>query len=213
MIDFTLYLNEFIMVIFAIFLAVLSPGPDFALVLKQSITHGKKTSIYTSIGIGLGISVHIIYTILGTGLIISKSIILFNIIKFLGAAYLIYIGYKLLKAPSINTKESFHKTTESMSNKKAFVLGFLCNALNPKATLFFLSLFTVIVSIDTPLLVQSIYGITCIFITTAWFVLLSIILSSKKVRAFFNNFGDWFNKTIGLTLIFIGIKVALSKSS
>ena len=91
MIEFSTYLNEFLIVIIATFFAVISPGPDFAMVLKQSITYGKKSSIYTSIGIGLGIGVHVIYTLLGIGLIISKSIILFTIIKFLGAGYLIYI--------------------------------------------------------------------------------------------------------------------------
>lgn len=211
MIDFTPYLNEFLLVITAMFLAVISPGPDFAFVLKQSVTYGKKTSIYTSIGIGLGISVHVVYTILGIGLIISKSIILFNIIKYLGAAYLIYIGYKSLTSPSISFDENLDKKVEVISNKKAFILGFLCNALNPKATLFFVSLFTVIISIDTPLVVQSIYGIVCIFITTLWFVFLSLILSSKKVRSFFNNFGKCFDRTVGLALISIGVKIAITK--
>ncbi len=90
--DYTLYLNEFLILASALFLALLSPGPDFAMILKQSITYGKRASIVSSVGIGLGISVHVIYTILGIGLIISKSIILFNIIKYLGAMYLIYIG-------------------------------------------------------------------------------------------------------------------------
>ncbi len=212
MFDMTLYLNEFLMVIFAMFLAVISPGPDFAFVLKQSITYGKRISIYTSIGIGLGISVHVIYTILGIGLIISKSIILFNIIKFLGAGYLIYIGYKTLSSSSFNLDTSKLETKEDISEKKAFVLGFLCNALNPKATLFFVSLFTVIISIDTPLVVQTVYGIVCIIITTGWFVSLSILLSHDKIRTFFALFGKWFDKTVGVALIAIGLKIAITKS-
>lgn len=211
MIDFTLYFNEFLMVTAAMFLAVISPGPDFAFILKQSITYGRKTSIFTSIGIGLGISVHIVYTLLGIGLIISKSIILFNIIKYLGAAYLIYIGYKSLTSPSFNFEEKEQIKVETISNSKAFILGFLCNALNPKATLFFLSLFTVIISIDTPLVVQTFYGIACIVITTVWFTLLSLILSSKKVRGFFRKFGKWFDRTVGLALIAIGLKIAITK--
>lgn len=210
MIELTPYINELVVVIFAMFLAVISPGPDFAMVLKQSITYGRKTSIYSSIGIGLGISVHVIYTILGIGLIISKSIILFATIKLLGALYLIYLGYKSLKSAGFKVEEKQVLGKESISNKKAFIQGFLCNALNPKATLFFVSLFTVIISIDTPIYIQAIYGVICIFITMTWFVFLSLVLSFKKVRNFFNSFGKWFDKTIGVVLISLGLTIAFS---
>jgi len=211
MIDLSVYLNELLVVILAMIVAVVSPGPDFAMVLKQSVSYGRKASVYTSIGIGLGISVHVIYTILGIGFIISKSIVLFNIIKYLGAAYLIYLGYKSLKSSGFKLESQEEKTVEQISNKKSFVLGFLCNALNPKATLFFVSLFTVIISIDTPIYVQSIYGLICIFITMIWFVFLSLVLSQSKVREFFNNFGKWFEKTVGVVLITLGIKIALAE--
>ena len=73
------YINEFSIIAGALFLALLSPGPDFAMILKQSIVYGKRASIVSSIGIGLGISVHVIYTVLGIGLIISKSILIFPV--------------------------------------------------------------------------------------------------------------------------------------
>jgi RhtB (resistance to homoserine/threonine) family protein len=211
MLELFTYSHEFLLVIFAMLLAVASPGPDFAMVLKQSITYGQKSSIFTSIGIGLGIGVHVIYTLLGIGLIISKSIILFNIIKFLGAGYLIYIGYKSLKSKGFKIEENKNIEAKEMSNLKALSMGFLCNALNPKATLFFISLFTVIISIDTPLYIQAIYGLSCIFEVMLWFVFLSIILSQKSVRNFFKRFGIWFDRFVGGVLILIGIKIAFSK--
>lgn len=209
--DYLIYMNEFFIVALAMIVALLSPGPDFAMVLKQSITYGKRSSIYTSVGIGLGISVHVIYTLLGIGLIISKSIFLFNIVKFLGAGYLIYLGYKSLKSKGFKIESSNEKSLEVMSNKKAFVIGFLCNALNPKATLFFVSLFTVIVDINTPMFIQGIYGIFCILATTLWFVTLSLILSQGRVREFFNKFGVWFDRSVGVVLISLGIKIALEE--
>ena len=211
MIEFSTYLNEFLIVIIATFFAVISPGPDFAMVLKQSIIYGKKSSIYTSIGIGLGIGVHVIYTLLGIGLIISKSIILFTIIKFLGAGYLIYIGYQSLKSKGLKIEENKDIEIKNMSMIKSFSMGFLCNALNPKATIFFISLFTVIISINTPIYVQAIYGIVCIFEVMLWFVFLSIILSQKRVREFFKKFGIWFDRVVGAVLILIGLKIAFSK--
>ncbi|QKF83070.1 LysE family translocator [Halarcobacter ebronensis] len=209
--DNALYLHQFIILAGAMFLALLSPGPDFAMILKQSVTYGRRASIFTSIGIAMGISVHIIYSVLGIGLIISKSIILFNLIKFLGAAYLIYIGYHTLKAKPIKFENNKHLINKQISDFKAFRLGFLCNALNPKATMFFLSMFSVVISVDTPLYIQSFYGIFCIFETAFWFIALSFILSQKSVRNFLNSFGKWFNRAIGTVLIALGLKVAFSK--
>ena len=209
--EWSIYSSEFIVLAVAMFFALLSPGPDFAMIVKQSVSYGRRASIFTSIGIGLGISVHIVYTLLGIGLIISKSIILFNIIKYLGAAYLIYIGYKSLKSKGISLQTNEEKEVEKISDFKSFYLGFLCNALNPKATLFFLSMFTVIISPNTPLDVQAFYGLFCILATTCWFLFLSLILSHSKVKNFLSSFGKWFDRTVGLVLILLGIKVALSK--
>ncbi len=209
--EFSTYINELIIIAGALLLALASPGPDFAMIVKQSITYGKRSSIIASIGIGLGISVHIIYSVLGIGLIISKSIVLFSIIKYIGAAYLIYIGYKSLKSKGLKLEVGDSIIDQTMSDKKSFFIGFLCNALNPKATLFFLSIFTVVVDINTPLYVQSLYGVFCIFATMFWFVGVSVFLSQKKVRKFFNSFGHIFDKTVGVVLIALGLKVALSK--
>lgn len=209
--DYSSYINEFSIIAAALLLALLSPGPDFAMILKQSITYGKRASIISSIGIGLGISVHVIYTVLGIGLIISKSIILFNIIKYLGAAYLIYLGYNSLKSKGMKLKVENSLLSNDISDLKSFSIGFLCNALNPKATLFFVSIFTVVVNIDTPMYIQAIYGIFCIFTTMLWFIGISLILSKKSVRKFFNSFGIWFDRSVGVVLIALGIKVAMSK--
>ncbi|UTJ06137.1 LysE family translocator [Arcobacter roscoffensis] len=211
MIDYSLYVNEFLILAAALFIALLSPGPDFAMILKQSVSYGKRASIVSSIGIGLGVSVHVVYTLLGIGLIISKSIVLFNIVKYLGAAYLIYLGIMSLRSKGMNLQDDSSKQKENISDFKSFSMGFLCNALNPKATLFFLSMFTVVISIDTPMYIQAIYGIFCMIASIIWFVFLSLFLSHKKVRTFFNSFGVWFDRIVGVVLIGLGIKVALSK--
>lgn len=80
------------------FLALASPGPDFVMVVKNALGYGRSTGIRTAIGIGLGIGVHVLYCTFGLALIISKSIVAFSIIKRAGAAYLVYIGIKSLRA-------------------------------------------------------------------------------------------------------------------
>lgn len=211
MLDFSLYINEFLLVLITIFFATVSPGPDFAFILKQAVTYGRKTSIYTAIGIGSAVSIHIFYTIIGIGLIISKSLILFTIVKFLGAGYLIYLGYKSLNSSGFKIDKEDTNEQIKLGNKQAFLLGFLCNALNPKAAFFIISIFTVTISTDTPFVVQSIYGLSCILVVSSWYIILAFVLSQDKIRGFFNKFGKWFDKTVGMILISMGIKVALSK--
>lgn len=205
------YFDQFIIIAIAHILALMSPGPDFAIILKQSITYGRKKSIWTSFGISIGILVHVTYTILGVGLIISKSILIYTIIKYLAAIYLIYIGIKALRANSFKISNIKNEKKEEISSLKAFTTGFFTNALNPKATLFFLSLFTVIVDINTPLYIQGGYAIFFVVSTFIWFSFLSYILTGKKIREFFNSFGKFFDKAIGTILIALGIKVAISQ--
>jgi len=92
------YLSEFITVAIIHLLAVMSPGPDFVMIMRNSLLYSRKTGIYSAIGLGAGIAVHVTYSLIGIGFIISKSVLLFSIIKLLGAGYLVYVGYKSLKA-------------------------------------------------------------------------------------------------------------------
>src|SRR3989344_2739030 len=140
------YLAEFLTVAFIHLLAVMSPGPDFVMITRSSLIYSRKAGIYSALGLGLGILVHIAYSLVGIGLIISKSLVLFSFIKFVGAGYLIYVGYKSLKAKSVNLSSQKLKPQKEISPISAVKLGFITNVTNPKATLFFLSLFTQVIN-------------------------------------------------------------------
>lgn len=202
------YLDEFLLIVISHFFAVASPGPDFALVLKQSIQKGRKNALVTSAGIATGILVHVSYCVLGVAIVISQSPTLFAVLKYLAAAYLAYIGVMALKAkPATQKPEQILEQTQPESMVKAFSRGFLVNALNPKATLFFLSLFTLVISVETPLLIQAGYGIYMAIATLIWFSFLSVVLSKEQVRAFFLRAGHWFDRGIGVVLIGLAIRV------
>ncbi|HKJ04687.1 MAG TPA: LysE family transporter [Geopsychrobacteraceae bacterium] len=204
------YLGEFLTIAFIHLLAVASPGPDFAIVLRQSIVVGRTPALWTSIGIGIGIMVHVAYCLLGLGLIISQSIMLFNLIKLIGACYLLYVGWKSLRAkPTAVTAESDFNVPIPRA-VQALRIGFLTNALNPKATLFFLSLFSVVINPDTPATVQLGYGIYMCFATAIWFCGLSLFLTQPKIRFFFTRFGHWTERVMGAALIALGLKLALA---
>src|SRR5690606_13661639 len=129
-------------------------------------------SSWTALGVGSGILLHVAYSLLGIGLIVSQSIVLFNLFKWLSAAYLIYLGVQALRArPAVVTDLAAGAPVVARSARRAFVTGFITNGLNPKATLFFLSLFTVVIDPHTPLVVQALYGVYLTFATTLWFCL------------------------------------------
>jgi len=189
-------------------LAVMSPGPDFIVSVRNSLTYSRKTGMWTGVGFGLGIGVHVVYSIFGLGLIISKSIVIYSVIKYLGAAYLIYIGIMSLRSKSngIGVDETTQK--EDISPLKAVRIGFLTNVLNPKATLFFLSLFTIVVGPDVPTQTLVFLGSILMINTSLWFIFLAYLVTHSKVLPVFEKYQNAFNKTFGGILIAIGLKVA-----
>jgi RhtB (resistance to homoserine/threonine) family protein len=190
-------------------LAAISPGPDFVMCVRNSLTYSRKTGIWTAVGFGAGISVHIFYCLAGLAIIISKSILIFNMIKFLGALYLIYIGLKSFFSKPSKIEIGEQKIKKDISNFQAFKIGFLTNVLNPKASLFFFGLFTLVISPNTPAFVLGIASVIMIINTALWFSLVAIFFTQKRIRKVFERFQNVFNKTLGGLLIALGIKVAL----
>jgi RhtB (resistance to homoserine/threonine) family protein len=207
-----MYWTEFLTVALVHLLAVASPGPDFAIVVRESVSSGRHAGIWTAIGVGSGILVHVGYCLLGIGLIVSQSIMLFNLLKWLAAAYLIYIGIRALRAKPVDPLQAQQALDAvAVTARGAFVRGFVTNGLNPKATLFFLSLFTLVISPQTPLLVQAGYGAYLAVATAAWFCAVALLFSHARVRNGFIRMGHWFDRMMGAVLVALGIKVALSE--
>lgn len=207
-----MYWTEFFTVALIHLLAVASPGPDFAIVVRESVGFGRRAGMFTALGVGAGIFVHVAYSLLGIGLIVSQSIVLFNALKWLAAAYLLYIGIRALRAkPADPASAELNLAEGARSPRAAFVTGFVTNGLNPKATLFFLSLFTVVIDPHTPLLVQAGYGVYLALATALWFCLVALLFSQQRVRTGFARLGHWFDRLMGGVLIALGIKLAFSE--
>tara|TARA_Y100001947_G_scaffold120735_1_gene104953 strand:+ start:1477 stop:2097 length:621 start_codon:yes stop_codon:yes gene_type:complete len=203
---------EFMTVALVHLLAVASPGPDFAVVVRESVAQGRRAGSWTALGVGCGIFVHVAYSLLGIGLIVSQSIVLFNLFKWLAAAYLVYLGWRALRARPMSLEPvDTANAAVARTAWRAFVIGFVTNGLNPKATLFFLSLFTVVISPDTPLLVQAGYGVYLAGATALWFLLVAWLFSRGRVRAGFARMGHWFDRLTGAVLIGLGARLALSE--
>ena len=194
-------------------IAVVAPGPDFALTLRNSLAYSRLAGVYTAVGIGLGNLVHATYSLIGIGAIISQSILLFNTLKWIGAAYLIYIGIKSLQARKAVSSTERIQRQRDISRSLAFRIGFFGNLLNPKATLFFLALFTQIVQPATPIAVQALYGTTIAILSLLWFALVALLISQRAVKDRILSFSHWIERLTGAVLIALGLRLAIAESS
>jgi RhtB (resistance to homoserine/threonine) family protein len=187
------------------------PGPDFAIVTKNALLHSRRSGIFTSLGIGSAILVHMTYCALGLAIVIYNSDTLFNIIKYIGSAYLIYLGVTsfLAKIPEHIVIENKKISRQGLSNFASFRQGFLCNLLNPKATLFFLALFTMVIKPNTPFAWLVIYSGEIVLIASVWFCSLTFILSHARVTQILERSEKYIAKLLGVFLIVFGTALAL----
>jgi RhtB (resistance to homoserine/threonine) family protein len=201
------YWPEFLTLVVAHALAVASPGPDFALVLRQSLAHGRRVAVWASIGIGSGIAIHVGYCSLGLGLLLKDSPLALNVVKYLGAAYLAWVGVQAIRAQPREGDVDLAEGDAAVTNGAAWTQGFVVNVLNPKAALFFISLYALRVSPETPPLLKFGYGVWLVAATTAWFCLVSVLFTRPEIRRRFLRHGHWIDRALGV--VFLGFAVAL----
>ena len=208
------WLNWFLLIgIFSMALA--SPGPDFVIVVRNSILYSRQIGFFTAIGFALGVCVHVTYTLFGIAAIIAQSVFLFNLLKYAGAAYLFYIGIKALRSQGFQTENNSELMSDpknQLSAHSALWSGFLTNVLNPKATIFFMAVFSQFVGPETSFITQIIYASTCVVLTAIWFSLVALVLTNPKIKAGFLKFTKWIDRVCGGLLVALGIKLALSKA-
>ena len=189
--------------------AVMSPGPDFIIIVRQSISSGRCSALMTSLGIGIGILMHITLCIFGLGMIIKESDLLFKVIQIIGSLYLAYLG--VISIISKDSSNNSNYKNELLFNAfQSFKLGFLTNILNPKATLFFLSLYTMIIANNTPFQFQILFGLWMSFATGLWFAFLSLILTNKSILAKIEFMSTKIQRMTGVILIIFSIKLLFS---
>ena len=204
-------MTELIAVITITLLAVASPGPDFAMVTRNSLLLSRRAGVLTALGIGLGVLLHVTYTLLGVGLLIQQSLWLFNAIKWLGAAYLIYLGVKMLRSKSVGDLNDTRMAP--MSDLAALRIGFLTNAMNPKTTVFIVSLFIQVVRPGTPVSVQVGYGLFIAMAHMAWFSLLALCFSEGTMRERLLGVRHWIDRAFGGLLIIFGVLLGAASGS
>ena len=165
-------------------LAVMSPGPDTAIIFQQSFVRGRTEGILTALGIGSGIFIHCFFAISGISLIIYSSEEAKFFIKLLGALYLLYLGISFFVS-----KKSSKSDEAKVLFENPFVLGLVTNLLNVKAFLFTVSLFSFI-NLTSNSLMSIIYLLYFPIVTAAWFSFVSYALTHNSMGNIFNKHSD-----------------------
>ena len=183
------------------FIALTSPGPDTAIIIRQVTLHGRKSGFIAALGIGFGISVHCFLAISGISLFILSNDLYKLLISIFGGSYIIYLSIMMLK--TAENIPSF--TSENYKPLNSFATGFITNIFNIKAFIFFVSLFTILIeSIDG--IYFYLYPIYFSITSCLWFVLVSYMLSFKN-----NSFNIHENNIIkyimSLLLCIIGLSI------
>lgn len=193
----------------------IAPGVDFLYVLSRSASRGTLAGVWAALGIGLGCFVHISFAALGLSAILASSAIAFTAVKWVGAAYLIYVGISMLRQRgglSLALANS-SAAAPADSSTRIFWQGFLTNVLNPKVALFFLAFVPQFIDVASPTKVQAFLLLGAIFNTTGtlWnlFVAWAAGFLASRLRLA-SRVGLWLNRSLGAMFIALGIRLGLS---
>ena len=202
--------TSFLAVAFISLIAAISPGPDFFIVFRNSLVYSRKAGILTAFGVSMAIIIHLTYTLVGIGVLIAESPFLYAILKYSGVAYLFYIGLKGIISsfhPSSSIGVDCPKAANQISASAAFMQGFWTNLLNPKAAIFFISLFSQFIDTNTPTLIGIGYGVITWSIALGWFVFLSYLLTHQEVIGRIDHFRMYVDRIMGGILMGLGFKM------
>ncbi|MDP3143163.1 MAG: LysE family transporter [Candidatus Omnitrophota bacterium] len=189
---------------------IITPGPNMAIVFRNSLIYSRQAGVATAAGLAVGNLVHITYCLLGIGVLISQSIMLFNIVKLAGAAYLIYLGIRSLQAQP-RTVDVDKNVLPDLNALAAIRTGFLTDLLNPKATFFFLALFTQIIRPETTISARIGYGLTIVVLEFILLAGLACVIGQSCIRRQFNAVSHWIERVTGVVLIGLGVRVAFAR--
>jgi RhtB (resistance to homoserine/threonine) family protein len=178
------------------------------MVVKNALSRNRQCGIFTALGVSCSLLIHSAYCILGLAIVISQSLLLFSIIKYIGAAYLIYIGIKSLLAKNNDLGINEQTTNDIVNSYQGFQQGLLCNLLNPKAIMFILAFFTLIINPDSSLFEQFAFGIEIALIHFIWFSWLALMITHQRIRTQLNKVQHYIIKIMGVVLIGFGARIA-----
>ncbi len=202
--NFTLFLTTGI-------LLNLMPGPDTAYIIGRSIAQGRRAGIASALGITLGSVCHTIAAALGLSAFLAASAVAFTTVKFIGGAYLVYLGIRMIlsRARELHVPSHFR----SSETAAAFRQGIITNLLNPKVALFFLAFLPQFIDPNSPMKIPAFITLGLTFVTTGtiWCLILAWFAAvfSERLRGS-TTVANILNRTVGSVFVFLGLRLATS---
>lgn len=192
-------------------LAVASPGPDFAMVTRQSLRHGRSAGLWTAAGIGSGIVFHVGYALFGLAWVVARYPQFLAAVTWLGAAFLLYMGAGALRAQPMAMQPAAADGAEAAGWARSFAIGLATNVFNPKATLFFVALFTAVVAGPISPMLKLALGLWLPVMTFAWFALVALLLSRQDLRARLAASAYRIDRAMGAILVLLAFGMIASR--
>ena len=198
----------------AAFAINISPGPDIVYIVSKTIAQGRKIGLASSLGVATGALFHVFSAALGLSAILATSAIAFSIVKYAGAAYLIYLGIKSLLSKGTTFDAPAKKKTNS-TPWQAFRQGVMIDILNPKVAIFFMAFLPQFIRPghgSTPL---QIIGLGTLVILMAIPIEATIVLTAAQTTGFFRKnrkLSIWLDRVLGTVLIGLAVRLALTEN-
>ena len=185
--------------------ALVSPGPDFLVACRNSLLYSRTIGIYTAVGFGFGVCVHISYAVFGLSWLIANNELIFTVVQYLGAFYLILIGIQSLRSFQSQIGQETISVSSRISPFRAVRIGFITNVLNPKATLFFLSLFSTMLNPTVGELTLVVIAVLLVVTTILWFSLVALLISHPRFTTALKRYEKIMHQFFGVLLVGIGV--------
>ena len=204
------HFSDFLLIGLAALLGAISPGPDFLIVVRNSLVYSRQKGFLTSVGVALALIIHLSYTLASISLLVEFSH-LFQFIKYIGAFYLFYIGFNGLrssfkKQDAEITLNGYSKPLK-ISSWTALRQGFLTNLLNPASALFFISLFSQFIEPDTHISLRLEYAVLTWTISLGWLLFLTYLITGKIFESKIEGFRLHIDRLMGSFLMLVGLKM------
>ncbi len=203
------YIPQLITLAGVMLLACMSPGPDFIAVSSNALGN-RRAGMLVALGVSAGCVLWALLAVFGLGILLTKLSYLYSLIRFCGAAYLLFLGCKMLLSAR-HTKSSLKVSCSNEKQKDAFRRGLFVNLANPKAAVFFGSLFVTILPMAAPLWVHVAAIVIVGFVASCWFVVLAWMFSARRVRMMYDHIRRPIDVLMGAALIGLGVKLAVNR--
>jgi threonine/homoserine/homoserine lactone efflux protein len=191
------------------------PGPDSLLIMARSATQGWRAGSAAALGIGAGTMVHVLAAAIGLSALLATSATAFTVVKWVGAAYIVYVGIALLRSkPAKADAKTAAPAPAPLPYRKIFFQGFLTNVLNPKVAIFFLAFVPQFIAADAPSKALAFIALGCIFNVNGmlWCHALALFTAFASARLQLKpRVTAWLNRVTGGLFLALGLKLALSK--